>query len=921
MSSRTASSVTKPSLRNSEPGMPLPDLGNRGCLRVSDAIASGIDRGFYKLGHFVGTHPVKVIVAVVLFVLAWLAGLARFRNETRSSKLWVPSDSEAQDDKAFSDTEYPQRIRAQVLLLTDTSPDTPNVLTKEALDQLFTVDQAVKGVEVPFTDADGARTLTYADRCFRLGGVCWARTILELFYDDSIGAINPDLWATREAIVSRINRDDVRTSAGERLALFDVVSEEDITRDEQGRVDSARSLRSAYFMQSSVGNEVEDPEGEAWERGYLDAMQERDAAIEQPGADLQFDYLAARSFDDEFGSAVDGDLMLLQAAIVVLFVFACVMLSRWDQGWVGVRVSVAIYGLVTIGLGVAFSVGFCSAIGLFYSALMSVMPFLVLGIGVDDVFVIVNAMDLTDPALPIADRAAEALASAGSSITVTSLTDFAAFLIGTNTSLPALRNFNVYVAMGILGIYVFSCTFFTALLCIDERRRTASRADLLCCVRAKPQCCCGARPGESAEPAPFAKGSNKQRVTGKFGQLLTRPVVKGAVLVAFAATIGVGISGVPQMKIQSDVQDFVPPDSYLTSFIVTNDDLFTTVGVDFDVYFERDIDYTDPAVRASLDAVHQAMLDNPEVVNDYVESWWFSYKNAKAEAQQPVPSEPAAFYADVRAYLDSPLGGRFSRAIVFLDDDAPEQGIRTSRFSANFIKADDSQEQVDLMNNSREMVARAVQDGPLEDKAFAYSESFLQWEQYKRVAEEFITNIALALSMVGVIIFVLLLNPLVALITFLTVAAVVVEIIGFLHYWNVTIDSVLVIMLVLALGLSVDYSVHIAHAFMSCGGDPNERVVETLSTMGTAVLSGGMSTWLAVLLIGASESYVFEVFFRSLFLCTTLGISHGLILLPVVLSLVAPAAHRHAVERHATERSLRTADKGSSDRSIDVGAV
>lgn len=74
------------------------------------------------------------------------------------------------------------------------------------------------------------------------------------------------------------------------------------------------------------------------------------------------------------------------------------------------------------------------------SPLMSVLPFLLLGIGVDDMFVIVNSYDNTPAHLPVPERVALALAESGSSVTVTSLTDVLAFFIGSFTSLPALRS-------------------------------------------------------------------------------------------------------------------------------------------------------------------------------------------------------------------------------------------------------------------------------------------------------------------------------------------------------------------------------------------------------------------------------------------------------------------------------------------------
>jgi predicted RND superfamily exporter protein len=62
---------------------------------------------------------------------------------------------------------------------------------------------------------------------------------------------------------------------------------------------------------------------------------------------------------------------------------------------------------------------------------------------------------------------------------------------------------------------------------------------------------------------------------------------------------------------------------------------------------------------------------------------------------------------------------------------------------------------------------------------------------------------------------------------------------GFIHFWGLTIDNVSVIFVVISLGLSVDYSVHITHSFLHKEGTGNERMVAALEDMGTAVMNGG----------------------------------------------------------------------------------
>ena len=69
----------------------------------------------------------------------------------------------------------------------------------------------------------------------------------------------------------------------------------------------------------------------------------------------------------------------------------------------------------------------------------------------------------------------------------------------------------------------------------------------------------------------------------------------------------------------------------------------------------------------------------------------------------------------------------------------------------------------------------------------------------------------------------------------------------------------------LVVGFSVDYSAHIAHAFVHAEGTGDERATEALASIGRSVLCGGFSTWLAVALLPLSGSYFFRVaLFRSI---------------------------------------------------------
>ena len=96
------------------------------------------------------------------------------------------------------------------------------------------------------------------------------------------------------------------------------------------------------------------------------------------------------------------------------------------------------------------------------------------------------------------------------------------------------------------------------------------------------------------------------------------------------------------------------------------------------------------------------------------------------------------------------------------------------------------------------------------------------------------------------------------------------------------------------MGLAVDYGAHIAHFFMTCDEETRDKRIEkTLIQIGPAVLNGGFSTFLAFALLMASKSYVFKTFFKIFFLVVSFGLFHGMVFLPVALSLIGPKPYKN----------------------------
>lgn len=90
-----------------------------------------------------------------------------------------------------------------------------------------------------------------------------------------------------------------------------------------------------------------------------------------------------------------------------------------------------------------------------------------------------------------------------------------------------------------------------------------------------------------------------------------------------------------------------------------------------------------------------------------------------------------------------------------------------------------------------------------------------------------------------------------------------INVMGFMQIWGLTIDLVTCIALQLALGLCVDYASHIGHTFLTITeGTNSERSLKSVTSIGSAVLAGGISTFIGVCMLGFSDSYSFKTFFK-----------------------------------------------------------
>jgi len=197
---------------------------------------------------------------------------------------------------------------------------------------------------------------------------------------------------------------------------------------------------------------------------------------------------------------------------------------------------------------------------------------------------------------------------------------------------------------------------------------------------------------------------------------------------------------------------------------------------------------------------------------------------------------------------------------------------------------------------------RSICDNANVGDTYAFEQRFLDYETYVVFKQEAIQNVGLALLAVLVVMLIVTANFPVTLFILLCISLVDFFLLGLLWYWDVTLNSITVVNNVIAIGLAVDYSAHIGHAFLMVD-PPNvdeagreltnheKRVYKArgaLASMGASVFHGAFSTFLAIVVLGPSQSYIFKSFFKMWFGIIIFGVAHGFLLLPVLLALCGP---------------------------------
>uniref|UniRef100_A0A671TL25 Patched 1 n=1 Tax=Sparus aurata TaxID=8175 RepID=A0A671TL25_SPAAU len=216
----------------------------------------------------------------------------------------------------------------------------------------------------------------------------------------------------------------------------------------------------------------------------LEAWQRRYAVLQSVAANSSQKVLSftTTTLEDILKSFSDISVIRVASGYLLMLAYACLTMLRWDcaksQGAVGLA------GVLLVTLSVAAGLGLCSLLGIsFNAATTQVLPFLALGVGVDDVFLLAHAFSETgqNKRIPFEDRTGECLKRTGASVALTSISNVTAFFMAALIPIPALRAFSLQAAVVVVFNFAMVLLIFPAILSMDLYRREDRRFDIFCC--------------------------------------------------------------------------------------------------------------------------------------------------------------------------------------------------------------------------------------------------------------------------------------------------------------------------------------------------------------------------------------------------------------------------------------------------------
>lgn len=836
---------------------------------------------FRNLGWMVGKKPGYFVIVPILVSALLATGMQRIKYEADPEYLFSPTDGPAKLERHIIETLFPMNLSKDfdVGRMTRISPfarimieakNGKSIFDKDVYHDLRQIDKLVNNISV----SHNHRNWRYKNMCAKKNKRCFENHILD--FESRID----DMAAGKYSIDYPLMIDE-----GTFKVFFSAAFLGGVKTDEFNMIKSARAVNLLYFLETGIEKKER---ANVWETAFLKEMENSDFKH------VSIAYYTSLTLSEELEKNTISVLPLFSVTVVIMLAFSvstCMMLD-----WVKSKPWLGVLGCFSSAVAVGAAFGLTIYCGLEFIGLNLAAPFLMLGIGMDDTFVLLAAWRRTDDRLSVPERMAHTYADAGVSITITSLTNFISFWIGVITPFPCVRIFCIYTAMAVLFTYIYHVTFFGGCMALSGYAEERNLHSFIC-VPTMPKslakdrggcftffCTGGRNPRDPDNPLDNQENMMMKFFRDKLGVFLCRKPVKVAVILMFLVYLSIGLYGCTKVKEGLERFKMARYDSYSLDYYDLEDKYFRKYPYRIQVVINQTLNYADPKVQEEVeDLIHRLENNRLMAGSNFTESWLRIYHRFLKDQRTQVflqgfnMSRKEDFYTGIHKVFFRLSQNYFKQDIKF-NEDLTE--ITATRFVLQTKNIMDANDEKNMLIELRAIAANST------FPVVVFNQLFVLFDQFLLIKETSIQAVGVATAVMMVISFIFIPIPSCALWVAFSIFSIEIGVVGYMSLWNVNLDAISMINLILCIGFSVDYSAHITYAYISSEHkDRDMRMRTALHSLGLPIAQGSVSTLLGIVVLNAAPSYIFTVFFKTVFLVILFAAIHGLLLLPVLLSL------------------------------------